>query len=123
MPFLPLCGSLGRRDRDITRTYSKIGLLDRLSQHRIIDDSRPFPGPGDLWHFGAGCTGKLESVAGAIQDIQLALPRLVKLSNRGAREFDVSPGPDSSRKIFSKITPGDELRAPRRADAKIGDLA
>jgi hypothetical protein len=26
MPFLPLCGSFGRRDRDVTRTYSNIGL-------------------------------------------------------------------------------------------------
>jgi hypothetical protein len=73
--------------------------------------------------YGAGCRGNLESVVRARQDIQLALPRFVKMSNFGGREFDVNLGPHCGRKIFSKIPPGDQLRAWRRADAKIGDLA
>jgi hypothetical protein len=40
-----------------------------------------------------------------------------------AREFDVNLWPDGGRKKVSKMTPGDELRAWRRAEAKIGDLA
>jgi hypothetical protein len=122
LPFLPLCGSLGWRDRNTSRTYSKIGLLDRLSQHRIIDDSRPLPGTGDLWRYGAGCTGKLESVAGALQHISRVLPRFVTLSNWAVCEFDVNLEPDCGRKIFSKMSSGDELRDWKRADAKIDNL-
>jgi hypothetical protein len=51
------------------------------------------------------------SVARALQDISRALPRNVTLSNRAAREADVSLWPDSGRNIFSKIPLGDELRA------------
>jgi hypothetical protein len=72
---------------------------------------------------GAGYPGNLESVVRALQLVFLALPRFVKLSNCGAREFDVSLGHNGGRKIFSRITPGDELRAWRRAGAKFGDLA
>ena len=59
---------------------------------------------------------------GALQCISRALPRFVNLSNRTAREFDVSLGPDGGRIIFSNVTPGDKLRVRRRADAKAGDL-
>jgi hypothetical protein len=82
-----------------------------------------FPDNGDLLRCGAGCLGNFESVAGALQCIQLALPRFVKLSNWLAREFDVSLGRDGRRIIFSQIRPGDELRARRRADVRTGDLA
>ena len=77
----------------------------------------------DLSRYGAGCPGNLESVARILQHISRVLPRFVNLSNWAAREFDVSLGPDGGRKIFSKITAGDELRAWRRADVPIGDLA
>jgi hypothetical protein len=82
-----------------------------------------FPDNGDLLRCGAGCLGNFESVAGALQCIQLALPRFVKLSNWAAREFDASLAPDGGRKILSKISPADELRAGRRADVRTGDLA
>ena len=59
---------------------------------------------------GDGCPGILEPVA-PLQDISRALPRFATLSNQVARDSDVSLWPDSGRKIFSKITPGDELRA------------
>jgi hypothetical protein len=57
-----------------------------------------------------------------LQHISKVLPRFVDLSNCGGCEFDVSLGPDSGRKIFSKIALGDELRAWLRADAKTGAL-
>src|SRR6202035_5615288 len=76
-----------------------------------------------ICYVAAGHPGNLESLTRALQSIRLALPRFLKLSNWAAREFDVSLGPDGGRKIFSKITLGNELRAWRRADAKIGDLA
>jgi hypothetical protein len=72
---------------------------------------------------GAGCKGNLKSVAGAVQPIQLALPRFVNLSNWAVREFDVSLAPDGGRKIVSKVRRVDELRASRRADVKIGGVA
>ena len=97
--------------------------LDRLSQHRTNDDEHAPPGTEDLLRCGAGCPGNLESVTGAIQCIRLALPRIVKLSNWAAREFDVSLEPDDGRRIFSKATPGDELCTWSGADVKIGDLA
>ena len=102
---------LGGVDRDVTRTYSKIGLLDRLSQHCINDDSRARPGTGDLLRYGAGVPGTWNLLRCALQHIQLALPRFVKLSNWVVCEFDVSLGPDGGRKIFSKMSSGDELRA------------
>jgi hypothetical protein len=73
--------------------------------------------------YGGGCPRNLESVTGAPQDIQLALPRFVELSNWAICEYDVSLEPDGGRKIFSKMSSGDELRARRHADAKIGELA
>jgi hypothetical protein len=87
------------------------------------DVERRLPGTGDLLRCGAGCPGNLESIERALKDRQLALPRFVKLSNSAAREFDVSLGPDGGRKIFSKVMRVDELRASRRADVKIGDVA
>ena len=57
----------------------------------------------------------------AFQDISRTLPRFVGLSNRSARVLDVSLGPDGGRKVFSKITLGDELRALEALGAKIGD--
>jgi hypothetical protein len=72
---------------------------------------------------GAGCTGNIESVGRIPQTIQLALPRIVKLSNWVAREFDVSLGPDGGRNIIAKISLGAKLRARRRAGMPIGDLA
>jgi hypothetical protein len=87
------------------------------------DVEHKLPGTGDLLRCGAGCPGNLESVARVLQPVPLALPRFARLSNSAAREFDVSLGPDSGRKIFSKVSRVDELRASRRADAKIGDVA
>jgi hypothetical protein len=72
--------------------------------------------------WSAGRPGNLESVEGALQCISIALPRVVNLSNWAAREFDVSREPDGGRRIFSKISLGADLRAWRRADAKVGDL-
>ena len=71
----------------------------------------------------AGCPGNLGSLTRALQRIQLALPRFVNLSNWGTREFDVNLEPDGDRKIFSKINLGANLRAWRRADVPIGDVA
>jgi hypothetical protein len=81
------------------------------------------PGTEDMLRRGAGCPVNLESVAGALQCIQLALPRFVDLSNWALCEINVSLTPDGGRKIFAKTSPGNELRAWRCADAKIGDLA
>jgi hypothetical protein len=50
------------------------------------------------------------------------LPRFVELSNRGAREFDVSLDPHGGRKIFSKITARGKLRDWWRAEAKLGEF-
>jgi hypothetical protein len=72
---------------------------------------RALPGTSDLLRYCAVCTGKLESVDRARQRISRVLQRFLKLSNSGTREFDVSCGPESSRKISSKIIPRDELRA------------
>jgi hypothetical protein len=64
---------------------------------------------GSRWQFLRRAPNRLaprdaienEFFARALQHISLALPRFVKLSNCGAREFAVSLGPDGGRKIFS----------------------
>ena len=65
---------------------------------RINDDERALPGTRDLWRCGAGGPGNVESTAGALQCIRLALPRFVKLSNWAGQECDVSLGSDGGRK-------------------------
>jgi hypothetical protein len=72
----------------------------------------------------AGRLGNLKWVVRAPQRIHLLLSRKVKLANWVGRKSDVSLGPASERKIFSKTRLGAELRAPgRRAAVKIGNLA
>jgi len=74
--------------------------------------------------YTAGCLRNLKWVVRAPQRTHLLLPRKVKLSNCAVRRSDVSLGPASERKLFSKIRLGAELRAPgRRAAVKIGNLA
>ncbi len=115
---------LCRRGRPIRGAPSRMNRALRsafpMSHKRC---SRARPGTGDLLRYGAGCPGNLESVVRALQHIFLALPRFVNLSNWAAREFDVSLRPDGGRKISSKMGPGYKLRAWRRADVPIGDLA
>jgi hypothetical protein len=53
----------------------------------------------------------IENRSRALQDIPLALPRFVELSNFGKCEFDVSHGPDGGRKIFKKVRSSDNSRA------------
>ena len=84
---------------------------------------RARPGTIDLMRYGAGHIGDLESVAGALQHILRVLPRFTTLSNWAVCESYVSLEPDGGRKIFSKMSSGDELPSLEAHGAKIGDLA
>jgi hypothetical protein len=85
-----------------------MGFSDRLLQCRINDDSHALSGAGDLFalplrvqresRIGPARTStRIESVA--------ALCHFVKSRTR---EFALTPGADSIKKIFSRISPGDD---------------
>jgi hypothetical protein len=70
----------------------------RFSKCRIGNHWRPLPGTRDLLH-EAGAEKNLQWVVRALQRIPQRCARFVKLSNRGAHEFDVSLWFDGGRKF------------------------
>jgi len=60
---------------------------------------RPLPGTRDLLRCSASGEGNLRSLTRTLQHIPQICARFVKLSNRGARECDVSFWPDGGRKF------------------------
>ena len=85
----------------------------------VANDDSPSPHTEDLLRYGTGYLGNLMDSLAPLQHIPRALPRLVELSNRAVRVLDVSPRADGGRRIFSRISLGDELRVWRCSERKL----